>query len=282
MQASLRELLNEAIDYAGPFPPARLPLADALREYQAWLQTDRAFLTSRFCCPAKSLPELGSLLGAEPIRVSVIGGTCGSEVEWDDLRAEEARLMTDFLVSQESEIQAYEVAIPSNSVADDWYDKLKGFSSADVFVELPWDAQMGDAVAASADHDWISLKARTGGTFVESSHLAEFIWNAMSLEIPFKLTGGLHHALRTRDANGFVNVFTACVLAYAADFGPQQLAAVLDCESPALWSFGADGFTWAGDEMSIDDIAAARSIFAGFGSCSLSEPWQSLQGLGWD
>src|SRR4029450_2930465 len=56
--ASARALMAGAVDYAGLFPPAQLPLADALAEYRRALAGADAWMRGRFIVPAVQLPAL--------------------------------------------------------------------------------------------------------------------------------------------------------------------------------------------------------------------------------
>jgi hypothetical protein len=58
MYASLRNLLTGLIDYAGLFPPARLPLDQAIRNYAGYRRDPDGWLLGRFVCPASRLHEL--------------------------------------------------------------------------------------------------------------------------------------------------------------------------------------------------------------------------------
>lgn len=58
MVGSLRALLREVIDYAGLFPPAKLPLDTAIRNYARYRQSADAWMLGRFVCPAARLAEL--------------------------------------------------------------------------------------------------------------------------------------------------------------------------------------------------------------------------------
>jgi acyl carrier protein len=58
MSASLRALLAESIDFAGVFPPAKLPLEHALRNYLRYLNDPAAWLIGRFVCPATQIANL--------------------------------------------------------------------------------------------------------------------------------------------------------------------------------------------------------------------------------
>lgn len=58
MIASLRALLAEIIDYAGLFPPTKLPLDAAIRRFAVGRQGADAWMLSRFIVPAARLGEL--------------------------------------------------------------------------------------------------------------------------------------------------------------------------------------------------------------------------------
>lgn len=83
---ALRELLAGAIDYAGLFPPARLPMDVAVAKYAEHLRSPQAWLVSRFICPAKRLEEFAGDASRvredvdEAWRVSVLA-TGGADAE---------------------------------------------------------------------------------------------------------------------------------------------------------------------------------------------------------
>src|SRR5262245_12202115 len=58
MSASLRALLSGIVDYAGLFPPAKLPLDQSIRNYARYRQDPDAWMLGRFICPAARLAEL--------------------------------------------------------------------------------------------------------------------------------------------------------------------------------------------------------------------------------
>ena len=59
MNASLRALLSGVVDYAGLFPPAGLPLDQAIRNYARYRQGSDAWMLGRFVIPAARLAEFG-------------------------------------------------------------------------------------------------------------------------------------------------------------------------------------------------------------------------------
>src|SRR5207249_3714131 len=69
MSSSLRALLGGIIDYAGLFPPAKLPLDQAIRRYAKYRRLDDRWMLGRFVIPAARLGELApfdSLLHDHP------------------------------------------------------------------------------------------------------------------------------------------------------------------------------------------------------------------------
>ena len=96
MSSSLRALLGGIIDYAGLFPPAKLPLDQALRHYAKYRRLDDRWMLGRFVIPATRLHELSPLDSLfhenPPFVFSVLGrgGKTGDELLQglnDDLRA---------------------------------------------------------------------------------------------------------------------------------------------------------------------------------------------------
>lgn len=58
MQLSLRAMMSGLVDYAGLFPPAKLPLEQALRNYARYRQEPESWMLGRFIIPAARLEEL--------------------------------------------------------------------------------------------------------------------------------------------------------------------------------------------------------------------------------
>ncbi len=54
----IKTLMNRMIDYAGLFPPAKLPLDQAIRNYAAYREGPFAWMLARFICPAARMHEL--------------------------------------------------------------------------------------------------------------------------------------------------------------------------------------------------------------------------------
>jgi hypothetical protein len=106
------------------------------------------------------------------------------------------------------------------------------------------------------------------------------------LEVPFKLTAGLHHPLPHRDAvtgatmHGFLNVLGAATFAISEDLSRRDMERLLLDSDPKAWSFDRSGLAWRDRRASLDDVDEARALFVSFGSCSVDEPLEGLQELG--
>ena len=60
---ALHALLDGLIDYAGLFPPAKLPMGDAVRNYAAYLRSEHEWMLGRFICPVSRLEEFRGATG---------------------------------------------------------------------------------------------------------------------------------------------------------------------------------------------------------------------------
>src|SRR6266702_4477127 len=87
MSASLRALLAGGIDYAGMFPPAKLSLEVAFRNYLEYRKSPDAWMLGRFICPAQKLGEVTNLLQecpiGQPVAISMLGEVPSQqEIQW--------------------------------------------------------------------------------------------------------------------------------------------------------------------------------------------------------
>ena len=87
MRPSFRAFMEGLIDYAGMFPPAKLPLAEAARNYARYRRERDAWMLGRFICPAAQLGELGGFVNdlfasGPPLAVAVLGRGGGSAAEY--------------------------------------------------------------------------------------------------------------------------------------------------------------------------------------------------------
>jgi hypothetical protein len=149
------------------------------------------------------------------------------------------------------------------------------------YVELPRGPHLLDGVDALAGTG-ARAKLRTGGLVAEAfpteAELAGFVDRCRAHDLSFKLTAGLHHAVRHTAAatgfehHGYLNVLAAVCLGALPDppfAGTEQALACRDAGPLA--------------EVARAVLArpgGTRGCFASYGSCSVAEPLTDLVELG--
>jgi hypothetical protein len=264
--------LRGFLDDAAVFPPENAPMADGVQAHVARRAEWYAELIGPFLCPASRLGELrGELRDPAPVAVSVVvdTGTGGVAGAMDEVRNDprlvlcglEIPLRGDDLVDS-----AHRVVIALQLLKDDLA----------TYVDVPRLIGWRDALSVLGEHG-IRAKFRTGGAtadaFPSEGELAEFMVACLDNEVSFKLTAGLHHAVRHTawgiEQHGFLNVL--CATTAALDGGTTaDVAAVLAIREPAHLLGLVDG----------GRFVSARNWFLSFGTCSIEEPLDDLLRLG--
>jgi hypothetical protein len=298
MNASLRALLSGLIDYAGLFPPAQLPLDQALRNDAAYRASPDAWMLGRFVCPAARLKDLTAF---PPLSVVGRGGATAS-----DFLAGQRQDREDMLALRQrrpdAAIACYEVRL-SNELLHP--ERGKELRSALAGLEEPkaafyeaehgprWAASVSVLVPALAESSsrQTGLKIRCGGATAAAvpsvGDIAFALAECRKAGVPAKCTAGLHHPLRHFDAalgtntHGFFNVFVAGVLGHARGLDAEALRPILEDEDPAHFRSDDDGLSWQDLHATTAEVATARKrAVISFGSCSFDEPREDLRALG--
>jgi nitroreductase len=292
MQA-LHTLLWNSIDYAGLFPPASLPMDQAVRNYAAYRAGEDRWMLGRFVVPvarlnefeAAAAPRLSIGADAEPWRLSALSGT-SLDHDLESITAFNARHANDAVIdtlelkaSTIEEIERIAQRIPDHVVP---------------YVEIPTKDDPHELIAALA-RTGLRAKVRTGGVtadaFPAPDHLLRFLATCIETAVPFKATAGLHHPLRgpyrlTYEPDstigtmyGFLNVFLAAAFLDAGMDMDNMLRILLEDEQDAF-HFDDTGADWRGHRLTTDQLARARQHGAiSFGSCSFTEPIEDLRAL---
>ncbi|SCL62646.1 hypothetical protein GA0070606_3656 [Micromonospora citrea] len=276
-------LLDGLVDDAAVFPPGSAPLPDAVAAHRRHRASWYANLVGPLLVPATRLAELADLLDAgERIEVGVIGDVPVA-------RLDEARTVADPRIR----VRQVEAAVAKRGE-----DPLPGLTELvgltrranppgaggglTVYAEVPLTfGLMGalDALAAArAEGLPVAAKFRTGGLAAElfptPAELAAVICACRDRGLPFKLTAGLHQAVRHLDPetgfthHGFANVLAA-TLAAAEGAAVQPVAELLTATDPRPLVQLVEGH-----------LAAPRPLWVGYGSCSILEPLTDLIRLG--
>jgi hypothetical protein len=284
---ALSSLLDGLVDYAGLFPPAALPMDEAVRNYAAYRAGASRAMLARFVLPVARLDEFVSAAtalpaGATPWPLAVLAGAADADALGAFDAAHGARWRVDTV-----EAKAEDLAGVSALAA-----AFGGRRT--VYVELPA-ARDPSALIAAVGVAGMRAKIRTGGVNAEAfpspMQVMGFIAACVSLGVPFKATAGLHHPLRGEYAltyaadaprgtmYGFLNVFVAAVLLHAGH-APGAVMPLLEEVDPSAIVFTPDAISWRDLRATATQVAAARATFAGsFGSCSFMEPVQDLAAL---
>lgn len=313
--ASLRAFLAGLIDYAGLFPPARLPLEDALPNFAAYRESEDAWMLGRFICPAGRLADLDVYTDLfrpdHPFPVAVLGTGGGDADTFIEHLRRDLAAVRQFLDTHAGRVTAdvLEVRLP-DAVAEAGSPAVAVLlervaevvaESGLVFERLhfevafagDWRGTVRGAVGALARHDAlpVGFKLRCGGlapnAFPTPEHVAFVLAACRDARLPFKATAGLHHPVRHYDRSlevmrhGFLNVFGAAVLAHALELSEAALRQVLRSESPKAFTFDNAGFAFQDLRITTEQVVAAREALAiSFGSCSFDEPREDLRQLG--
>ena len=178
MSDARRAALTGLIDHAPTFPPASLPVPDAIDEDRRARADEHAWMLARLVWPASRLDDLE---GEDRALSIVLDGPYGG-----DLRVEAVETRWDAGL-----------------------DALHG----EAYVELPLGEGLEEKVAALAERG-LRAKVRCGGAEVpQAAALGRFIAQCRDAGVPFKATAGLHHPLAAEGRHGFLNVIAACAFA---------------------------------------------------------------------
>ena len=282
--ASARALMAGAVDYAGLFPPAQLPLADALAEYRRALAGTDAWMLGRFIVPAAQLSVLADAVvrDAHDGRGWTVSAIVREHMDED---AAAVQAFNQRAANQHVRVDTIECR-PSSSDSITWLAKT--FSPAfTVHVEVGVGPTARDDLRVVARHQ-LRAKVRTGGlapdAFPAPASLVAFIESARDVGVPFKATAGLHHAMRgayplsdaigaqSATMHGFVNLMLATA-AVGERLPTTTAAALLTRTDHSALVFDDEGVRWGDVELSIDAIGRMREAqCVSFGACSFREP----------
>lgn len=246
-------------DDAAIFPPGNVPMGEAVRAHLESLDSPAAPYIGPFVCSDARLGELQSVLGDSAIQLALTTTA-------DHYPAAVHTVLSDARFTLRSvEIAMHDVVLPVAELPP----------TTVTYIELPWGAQP-DLPPGTA------LKLRTGGettdAFPTEDQLAHALGYCVGQDIRFKLTAGLHNAIRHTDPvtgfehHGFLNVLLA-TRASLDGASTIEVAALLDQSQRTV-------VTNLLDEAGPDLLVSVRRWFTSFGSCSVLDPLGDLIDLG--
>ena len=302
----LQDLLSEIVDYAGLFPPAALPMQQAVNNFAKYVESEQSWMLGRFVVPAGKLDEFESaandLLPKSTIargwRLSALlppvdaenDGFLSALQKVHSFNRTHATSDNGFALIDSLEVKA-------NSINQ--INEIAAFElpEGECFVEIDHRNDPDEFIAALQQHTGSGLRAkiRTGGVeptmIPPSAEVARFITRCAQHKVAFKATAGLHHPIRNEfpltyepDApcatmHGFLNVFLAACLAWESSGENENQ--LIDVLQSAEVEMNDSGISVSGHQIDLSSIELVRSSFArSFGSCSFSEPVEDLSALG--
>lgn len=287
-----RSLFDRLVDDAAVFPPGNAPVPVAWSEHlrlRAGGYGDvlgplligtpgaPALVEAAAAAPPEADHETAAGLVAEPVSVGVVARP-GTPV--DDL----LDAVTTLRTSPHLRVASVELA---HDAAGTWRRAL-GLGvpvAVEVTRALGEQHDALDDLAAAAATDRVLAKLRTQGTpaapVPTARELAEFLHGVRDRGLPFKLTGGLHHAVAhtehaedggTEEQHGVLNVLVA---AHHLEQGAtlRHLVATLELRDAGALASLVRGLS----EREVDRL---RARFVSFGCCGVLDPVGELAELG--
>jgi hypothetical protein len=292
--------MRQIVDYEGLFPPARLPLDEALGEFHDYQTHPRSAFLGRFVMPLDRLMKVTDSSG-EPWKFS--GLVRGSSLPVQDARAEISRgaagLRFFEIKFPRIKTDSIEVDLPEGAwSADNGYRRFRDFltllasdfgADRKIFVELDWRKLYAPLMAVMGEHSpRFGVKLRTGGitpdSIPPSRAVAEFLVAAAANKLPVKATAGLQVPVPNEDQDtgicmhGFLNFFSAGFLAFSGRGDVDDITNVIEDFGYEEFSFGENSMRCGDVEYSSEEIEQLRSQWLlSFGSSSFLEPIEHLE-----
>ncbi len=235
MRKSLQAFMKGIIDYAGLFPPAKLPLDEAIHNYARYKKSSDEWMLDRFIIPAAKLGDLSPYAGKLftedlPFHFSVLGSAAETVENFHNEINKLWKECNRFIDKYErmAKTPAAEIKLPKEATASQNTDLLKQLmdkaseqlrrssrSPNVIFYEnllgTSWKKEIEATVQAIAEHNrkivdkathysLAGYKLRCGGVeahlFPSVEQVAFVINKARNYGIPVKGTAGLHHPVR--------------------------------------------------------------------------------------
>jgi hypothetical protein len=269
-------LFDRLVDDAAVFPPGLAPLDEAVRghldrrtgPYAAWL--------GPLLVPATSADELARLTADDP-RTAVEPLAVGLVVR----PGAPVQPLVDALGALQDDERVLVTAVELGW-SPQWRELLA--AQVPVVVEVGLGAEQERALddiaeAVDDEHD-VTAKFRTGATptwaWPDEHVLAGFLDAVVLHGLPFKLTGGLHHAVRgTHGGEPMHGVLNVLLATHEALHGAEahDLAGELARDDTEV-------LVTAVSSLGAEDVARIRRSFTAFGCCGVLDPLQELEAFG--
>lgn len=310
---AVETLMDGLVDYAGLFPPSKLPMKKAVENYGKYTRSAHAQFLGRFISPVSKLMDLtehGAVLMPGTYATSGYREMADDLPAWSvsgiiDIDLDEALgVIAEFNNHHKHEehglarVDAIEMKIDDPTDVDDALDLIPDEITPS--FEFPRSAVFGGDprgfIAALAGNDSLA-KIRCGGItpdlFPTAEDIARFIHACHGADVAFKATAGLHHPVRAEQnltyednpprgvMHGFLNVFLAAALVRVAGIDHDLTVQILEETDPNAFVLTDEDAGWRDHTINLLELSRVREAFAtSYGSCSFTEPIDDLKELG--
>ncbi|MFD0492046.1 hypothetical protein A8924_0521 [Saccharopolyspora erythraea NRRL 2338] len=268
-------LFARLVDDAALFPPGSAPVPQAVVDHLAARSGPYAGVMGPMLCQASRLAELITELAkakpAEPVALSLVCDTGLGGVP----------KALSIIEGRQELLALRMVEMPAPSDVDDiWLERVSEFVPEDIVrVVEPRRGANGwlDGIKRVAEHGcWPKLRCggQTAESFPSVEVVSDFLAVASTLGVPFKVTAGVHSAVRRTDPetgfthHGFLNLLVATARSLSGKNVREALGSTDDA-----------GLADEARSLSDDAARAVRDVFASYGSASLTDPVTDLEGL---
>ena len=262
------------VDDAALFPPGNAPMPRALHEHAIHRSARYADVVGPLLCPASRVDEMcAALAGDQAVRLAIVFDVTGDGAH-HALRSATADQRVTLVAVEAAHARLGDDAAAVGA-------NLARLPDVTGYLEVaPADGDAAlDVISTSG---WHAAKYRTGGTtaqaYPSAVELATFLVAVTARAIPFKLTAGLHRAVRHTsvdtgtEAHGVLNALVATRVAQQGGDVVEVAAVLAERRPEALVAFVEE---W--DDGTCADV---RRAFRSFGCCGVTDPIDDLVALG--
>lgn len=310
-------LIRSLIDYAGLFPPARLPMDEAFSRFLRHRAGGSGWMMARFVCPAERLGELAPLAvaadvgGGAGFPVAILGSGGDEPPSFAEGLERDLETMVEFAdrLGDRARLDVFEVKLPAlgdpaetvdlvcDTLADAFDRTITPFLEVSLLGDWRDRLALAAQAAAVAGHEIdpgrrVGLKIRCGGLETAAFPSVEAVSAAIAacrdFEVPLKATQGLHHPIRHHDptlavdVHGFFNLLAAALLGREHRLDERALQSLVAESEPGAFELSGNGLRHGDLGVDVAGILSGRGEgFTSFGSCSFTEPRDDLTALGW-
>ncbi len=311
---SLNIFMNKLLDYAGLFPPAKLPLYESLVNYSSYTKHKQNGWLGKFILPINKINECIEIMTKQNVfnnvenklEFSIILNSCEKFNDLNDfikndlllIKKMEKNLSTQVTIDSielyppKEVYQPNKVTLFSNmlEIVNEAFHSEKNITAK--FIEVPFSENINEYIDLIAKYniknsDKIFVKLRTGGVTPEhipsAYHIAQAIRLCAEQQIPLKATAGLHVPVPNDNPevgarlHGFFNIFSCLLLCYSKLLTITEMEHIITDYSYSDFYFTQTGLTVGNKFISNENMSELRNSFIkSFGTCSFLEPIEHL------